>query len=76
MKSILVAVVTLTVVCSAFAQSPSRQNFNTPKQGAGYVGNGPAANPSASSAKSNDPLKGANVSKCCHDSPSGVVCKC
>jgi hypothetical protein len=76
MKSILVAAITLIVVSSAFAQSPARQNFNSQKQGAGNVGNGPAANPPPSSARSSDPLKGLNVSKCCHDSPSGVVCKC
>jgi hypothetical protein len=76
MKSMLVAAVALMVTCSAFAQSPSRQNLNPPKQGAGNVGGGQATNPSAPSARSSDPLKGLNVSKCCHDSPSGVVCKC
>jgi hypothetical protein len=76
MKSMLVAAVALMMACSAFAQSQSRQTINPHKQGAGNVGNGAAANPSASSARSSDPLKGLNVSKCCHDSPSGVVCKC
>ncbi|CAJ0872827.1 hypothetical protein AMST5_02453 [freshwater sediment metagenome] len=75
MKSILVAAITLIVVSSAFAQS-ARQNFNPQKQGAGNVGGGQATNPAPSSSRSSDPLKGLNVSKCCHDSPSGVVCKC
>jgi hypothetical protein len=58
LECMVVAAAAMMVTCSAFAQSPDSQNFNSQKQGAGNVGGGQASTPSPSSSRSSDPLKG------------------
>jgi hypothetical protein len=74
----LPGVMQVSLSSSAWAQQGSKtddKKLHTSKRGSGKR-TPPAGTNSPSSARSSDPLKGLNVSKCCHNSPSGVICTC